>query len=180
MPIDLTRSILVVLIPGAVAVAPWLLWLVQHTDATLGYAEKFTAIANGVSFATAAVAGLTCETLGTWIEVRWDKEREAQYSIMENWYAYLARKVDPEPVGYRYLSRLATMFYFELSMLVATVPFAVGTALLTYLRFETCWYVLAIAAAAIALIAYFRVNARKTHTVLCRTRQELNQRLATN
>ena len=72
----------------------------------------------------------------------WDREREAQFQIMENWYPYLARSVSPEPVGYRYLSRLATMFYFELSMLIATVPFSLGAAALVWLRFPDDKYAL--------------------------------------
>ncbi|MCW5651067.1 MAG: hypothetical protein KIS62_15075 [Ramlibacter sp.] len=179
MPLDLTRSLLVVLIPGAVAMAPWLLSLVLYTDATLGYAEKYNALANAFVFAVAAVAGLVCETIASWIEVAWDKEREAEFEIMENWYSYLARSVDPEPVGYRYLSRLATMFYFELSMLVATVPFAVGAAVLVWFRFAEDKYLLEAFLVVLALIVvcYFRKNARTTHLVLCRTRRELNKRL---
>ena len=39
MPMTLTRSLLTVLIPGLVFIAPWLLMLVQHTEATLGFSE---------------------------------------------------------------------------------------------------------------------------------------------
>jgi hypothetical protein len=32
MPLNLTRSLLVVLIPGIIAVAPWLIWAVREFD----------------------------------------------------------------------------------------------------------------------------------------------------
>lgn len=142
-------------------------------------AAQYNALANAFVFAVAAVAGLVCETIASWIEVGWDKERETEFEIMENWYSYLARSVDPEPVGYRYLSRLATMFYFELSMLVATVPFSVGAAALVWLRFPDDKYALEalLVGAALLVVWYFRKNARTTHQVLCRTRRELNERL---
>lgn len=180
MPIDLTRSVLVILIPGAVAVAPWLLWLLLYTDATLGYVEKYSTVANTVSFAVAAIAGLVCETLGSWIEVRWDEEREKEYDVMTNWYAYLARTNSPEPVGHRYLSRLATMFYFELSMLFAIIPFSIGAAVLVYLRFPQHDALLASLIVVVALIvgAWFRFNAKETHRVLCLTRLKLNKLVA--
>jgi hypothetical protein len=177
MPIDLTRSVLVVLIPGAVGSAPWLLWLVLYTEATLGYAEKYTTLANAVSFAVAVIAGLAFETFGTWVEVHWDEKREKEYDIQENWFAYLASSA--APVGYRYLSRLATMFYFELSMLFAVVGFGVGAALLIDGRFPENRYALFVidGAVTLLLVAYFLLNAQKTHKVLCQTRAELNKRL---
>ena len=179
MPVDLTRSLLVILIPGAVAAAPWLLVLVLYTSATLGYVEKYTTIANAVCFAVAVIAGLICETLGTWIEVRWDKQREKAHDISENWFAYLAHQLPNEPVGYRYLSRLATMLYFELAMLIASVPFAIGVWVLLYLRFPQHALVVSIAMSLgiVAVVIYFKVNAKKTHEVLCVTRRQLNERI---
>lgn len=40
-PTTVTRSILTVLVPGLVAVTPWLLALVQHTQATFGFDKRF-------------------------------------------------------------------------------------------------------------------------------------------
>jgi hypothetical protein len=178
MPIDLTRSVLAVFIPGAVAVSPWLLALVLYTAATLGYLEKYNTLAHAFLLAVIAVAGLSCQMIASWIEVRWDKEREATFEVTENWYVYLAKKVDPEPVGYRYMSRLATMFYFELTMLVAIVPFSSGAAVLIWFRFpdERGALLFALAVAALLVFWFFRKNARATHEVLCKTRRELNAR----
>src|SRR3979490_266949 len=112
MPTTLTRSLLVVLIPGIVAIAPWLLALVQYTTATLGFATN-APVGSALVFSAAAVAGSVLEGLASHIEVRWDRQLESQFAVHENWYAYLSRTFDHEPVGYRYLSRMVTTLYFE-------------------------------------------------------------------
>lgn len=180
MPIDLTRSVLVILIPGGVAASPWLLALVLHSEATLGFARDYATLANAFVLAICAIMGLTCESLGTRQEVAWDIEREDDLEVKENWYQYLAGKHDPEPVGFKYISRLATTMYFELSMLYAIGFFAPGAALMIYLRFENsfgavCGLVFAILMALICDL--FRADAKDTHEVLCKTRKELNERL---
>lgn len=180
MPLDLTRSLLVVLIPGAVALAPWLLCFVSGSPTALTYIEKYQNYALGVAFAITVIVGLTFETIGTWIEVRWDDEREARFNVAENWYAYLANGTSPEPVGYRYLSRKATAFYFELTMFIACLPFVAGMALFA----RQTWPDLVLTNLAVIVLGtiaafWFRWNARKTHEVLCRTRRELNKRAAT-
>lgn len=177
MPMTLTRSLLTILIPGLVAIAPWLLALVQNTSATLGF-DKYPSLANTLVFAAAAVIGSICEGFGTNLEAGWDKEREGAYSIKDNWHAYLSHRFDAEPVGYRYISRLVTTLYFELSMLFAVPSFLVGGCLLASLRFPDLLVVFAIIclAALIASTHYLHWQARCTHRVLCETRQELNRR----
>ena len=179
MPTTLTRSLLVVLIPGSIAVAPWLLALVQHTSATLGL-DQYRPLSYVLLFACAAVAGSVFEGLGTFVEVHWDKKREATYAVRENWFKYLSRTFDNEPVGYRYLSRRATTLYFELSMMFAVPIFAVGAGLLASLRFRdhACWIAGVSILAAIVSILYFYWQASCTHKLLCETRLEINARLS--
>jgi predicted transporter len=176
MPTDLTRSLLVVLIPGAIGSAPWLFWLLLITQ---GYPERYSTIANVVGFGVAVILGLFFETLGTWIELGWDKEKDEKFQIKENWYIYLSRCSSPEPVGHRYLSRLVTGLYFELTMMVAVVPFSIGATALLFMRFpeQREVFLPLVALGAAALVIYFWYNARVTHELLCKTRLELNQRL---
>lgn len=178
MPTTLSRSLLTILIPGIVASAPWLLALVQHTSATLGLGE-YTTLGHALIFATAAVTGAIFEGLGSVLEERWDKEREEKYSVTSNWYDYLARSFDKEPVAYRYISRMVTSLYFELSMLFAVPVFIVGSVLLTVLRFThlTVHVVLLGVIVIIFSTIYLWWQARCTHEVLCRTRKEMNQRM---
>jgi hypothetical protein len=100
---------------------------------------------------------------------------------MENWYTYLSRQLDPEPVGFRYLSRMVTTLYFELGMLFATPIFAEGTgvAVAHFYPQRTCPIVALANVVAIGFIAYFTWQARETHLVLCRTRKEINDRTQT-
>ncbi len=178
MPMTLTRSLLTVLIPGLVAIVPWLLMLVLHTDATLGFSQ-YNTLANAIVFASAAVTGMAIEGLGTFIEVKWDNEQENNYQVKENWYSYLSRKIDPEPVGYRYLSRLVTTLYTELSLAFAAPSFFLGSGVLAALRFTNyeCWFAVGGLMAAALAAWYFFWCARCTHEVLCKTRKEINDRL---
>lgn len=177
IPTALTRSTVTILVPGTVALSPWLLLLVQHTSATLGYKEYAT-LANAMVLAAVIVTGSICEGLGTFIELNWDCKRESELDIKENWHKYLSRVFEKEPVGFRYLSRLVTTMYFELSMLVATPFFLAGSGVLAYLRFPQHAWLAAITALAASIVSawFFWWQASKTHRVICETRREIMRR----
>jgi len=178
IPTSLTRSTTTILVPGIVALTPWVLALVQHTSATLGF-KDYPTIAHTIFLAAVIVVGTLCEGLGTFLEASWDKGRESEFQVQENWYAYLARCVDREPVGYRYLSRLVTAMYFELSMLFAVPSFVVGCAYLAYRRFPDnapLWVAVGSIGVGVS-VAFFGWQARATHGVICATRRELVQRM---
>lgn len=175
MPTTLTRSLLTILIPGLVAVAPWLVWLVQYTSATFGADESFV-LSNALIFALVVVVGSTCEGLGTYLECRWDAKLEAKYQVSEHWIRYLRYSGEREPVAFRYLSRLVTTLYFELSMLFATPSFIVGATVLAALRFSDyrCWIVSSGFVLAVVSVLYFRYQARQTHEGMCKVRKEID------
>lgn len=179
MPTTLSRSILTVLIPGLIAICPWLLAIVQNTPATLGFGT-FNTLANALVFCAAAVAGSICERIGTSLEFRWDHERDGEYAVFENWYSYLCNTGEKEPVAFRYLSRLVTSLYFELGMFVAGPSFIIGAAVLASLRFPAWSVLFGIAGLVLAIAGgyFFYYQARDTHLLLCKTRAQLNQRLA--
>jgi hypothetical protein len=179
MPMTLTRSLLTILIPGLIAISPWLLILVQYTSATLGFGE-FTTLANALVFASAAVAGTFFEAQGANLEVSWDRKLDSKHQVKENWLIYLSRAVEREPVGYRYVSRLATTLCFELAMIYAMPIFVGGVCTLAALRFPGFVWVVAIGGVilTVASSVYFYCQARCTHDVLCETRKELNIRTA--
>lgn len=179
IPTNITRSTLTVLVPGFVAIAPWLLALVQHTDATLGF-KDYPTLAHLALLSSAIVAGALCEGLGTWLESSWDKSREDELEVSEHWYAYLSRPFEREPVGYRYLSRLATAMYFELSMFFAAPSFVIGAGFLAFLRFpELFWLELGATLILIAVtMAFFSWQAHNTHKVICTTRREIMLRVS--
>ena len=175
MPMNLSRSLLTILIPGLVATAPWLLVLVQHTSATLGFDTNPT-IANALVFALVAVVGSMCEGLGTYREAKWDAKLESKYSVQEHWHRYLAYRGEREPIAFRYLSRLVTTLYFELSMFFAVPFFILGACALAALRFPQHQSLFVISAIGLTPLSmwFFDYKARQTHEGMCKVRMHLN------
>lgn len=178
MPLTLTRSLLVVLVPGIVAASPWLLWIVKEWVNAAAVYQAFPNLITALLFAIVVVLGSVFEGLSTFLEVRWDKERESKYDVTRNWFVYLARTYTTEPVGYSYISRAVTTLYFELAMIWATSLFFLGCVVLVW-RAEAVkppiWIMLL--ACAIVSPLYFWWQARCSHQVLCETRQRLNDLL---
>ena len=54
MPLTLTRSILVVFVPGVVAAAPWFLWLIQHFPNVTDLYHRFPEAVAALVFAATA------------------------------------------------------------------------------------------------------------------------------
>lgn len=180
MPMTLSRSLLTVVIPGAIAVSPWALLLVQYTDATLGF-DDYPTIAHTLFFSSIVVAGVLCETFGSFMEDRWD--RAPQYRklrISSNFYDYLSKILPSEPVAFRYLSRLVTALYFELAMIFAAPLFLAGCAVLAYNRFPsiTCWIVPVAMIISLLSFWFFHWQARTTHRVINITRYQVMKRLS--
>jgi hypothetical protein len=178
LPTTITRSVQTVLVPGLIADAPLLLAIVQHTSATFGF-DKYPTLAHVMLFACVVVTGSIFEGLGSFFEAHWDERLSKEMDIEGDWYAYLASK--ETPVGHRYLSRLVTTMYFELSMMFSVPIFFIGLCVLACLRFPECIFICtsiffcAIFAAVSA--RYFHWQAKKTHKILCVTRQQLRRRL---
>lgn len=175
MPITLTRSLMVILVPGLVALAPWVMFVMYKWPEAAALYNRHSALTNVGLFAAVVICGAIFEGLGSVLEARWDKKREREFEVRENWFAYLARAT-PEPVGHRYISRMATTMYFELSMLFATaIFFGAGGALARLLGLPG-WVAFFSLGLAIAGVFYFHWQAQCTHKVLCEARAELNRR----
>ena len=174
MPMTLTRSLMTILIPGVVAAAPWFLILIQHTQATLGF-DKNPIIANAVLFSAVAVLGSIFEGIGTHIETKWDRDLESEYDVLRRWYRYLNHQSEHEPVAFRYLSRLVTTLYFELSMLIAVPIFIIGACILSALRFPSfiCFIVSSGLILLVLSIWYFHMQAKNTHNGICKIRMNI-------
>ena len=179
MPLNLTRSILAIFIPGGVALAPWVLFLTVRFPSVRDFYSEYSTLVNFVMFGAIIVVGTIFETWGANFEKRWDDDREEKYEVKENWYQYLSRSIDPEPVGYRYISRAVTSLYFELTMIFGSFSFVIGTAAVAstlYPRFA----ILFMGASMLigALVArFFRGHANRSHRLLCESRKEINERL---
>jgi hypothetical protein len=180
LPLDLSRSLLVIIIPGAVATTPWILLLSLKYESLIKFYDDHEVTGNVVLFVLAVLVGSIIENLGTIFEVRWDMERESTLNVTENWYKYLSRVNEHEPVGYNYLSSMATTLYFELSMMFALPSLFIGLALVFEIDAHL-WPVgtalLAFGIGALLCAFYFYRWAKDSHQVLCKTRLEINKRL---
>jgi hypothetical protein len=135
---------------------------------------------NALLFALVVIVGSVFEGLGSRAEVRWDKEREEQFSVQENWYKYLAQTPKTEPVGHRYISRTVTTMYFELAMSIAGPSMVLGIGAILIAPNSGCWVWMGAGFLVIAGVAgwFFQAQARDSHEILCRVRMELARRLA--
>ena len=176
MPISLTRSILAILLPGGVATIPWIVLAVSQWPTVAALYSKHETLVAGFLFGVFVVIGKMFETKGSNVESQWDKEREDDYAVDENWYSYLARSIEPEPVGHRYIGRMVTSLYFELTMAFASVSFFAGCATLAFVSELEVRPVLMISSLLLAFLAprYFLDHAKDSHKVLCETRQKIN------
>jgi len=72
LPLNLTRSVLTILIPGAVASAPWLLWALIELDPIGNYYLQYAFPIYVFSFVVAVVIGSTINTVVSYVELTWD------------------------------------------------------------------------------------------------------------
>jgi len=147
-----------------------------------GVYKNYLVAINASSVALIVVVGSIFEGINSHIEARWDIEREAEYAVQENWYQYLSLVLSIEPVGFRYISRLVTLLYFELAMFWSSALFFLGVA--TVLKVEKPGlyegYSVVCVFLAVACLYYFYWQANCTHRALCRARKEINKRIAAN
>jgi hypothetical protein len=179
LPFTLTRSILVVILPGLVASAPWVLLAAKEWPELSQLYREFPTPANAVLLALIVVLGTTFEGLGSFLEDRWDDELEDECQVDRNWYRYLARVCEHEPVGFHYLSSFVTSLYFELSMMFASLILFIGLAALCLVSgiWAARWFSLLLALVGLGVSYYYRWQARTSHRVLCETRQALNREM---
>jgi energy-converting hydrogenase Eha subunit A len=181
VPLTLTRSLLTIILPGIVAIAPWLLLLGMSSPGLQEWYSRHPFPTHVAAFAIAVTIGALFEGIGTYLECRWDSEkgrgpepdveRVNQNWILRDWYQYLSHSFGAEPVGYRYLSRKVTGLYFELGMMMGSPVGAFGCAALVCRLFPAdCWVAAILSAAAVVLGLLFHKFARDTHEVLYETR----------
>jgi len=179
MPITLTRSLLVVFIPGMITIAPWIFLFIEIESTFSDLYKQYFYIFNVMLAGIAVIAGSVIEGVVTHIECQWDEKLENEFQVEDNWFAYLSNIFDSEPVGYRYMSRMATTLYFELGMACASASFILGIIAIFY-YFEGVNFATYNALLILLLLiseVYFYRQAKSSHKVLCKARREINQRV---
>jgi hypothetical protein len=180
MAFTLTRSLMTIVIPGGVVLAPWIVFVVlRYPDIADVYKDYEVATTAGLA-GLLIVVGTIIEVLASFIEDLFDKTADAKMNVRENWFNYLAHKRDADLIGFGYISRRVTTMYFELCMGLA-VPFsAFGIAALMTRHFEACALPTIMVTGGIVgflLAVLFIWAGKRTHHLLCEVRQELNTRL---
>lgn len=179
MPVTLTRSLLVVIIPGLIAIAPWGLWLALRIGHFGELYENYATLINASLIGLAIILGSVLEGRLSRIELTWDREREKKYQVRANWFDYLSQPSAAEPVGFRYIARMATAMYFELAMMAASAIALLGVAILLLEHAEGTWKGASFIALILGVLVarFFYSQAKDSHEALCEARKEINRRL---
>lgn len=182
MPLTLTRALLTIIIPGGVAIAPWVLFVAILNPEWSQLYEKYPILINSVVVGVAVIAGNIFEGVGCYIEKSWDNKRglsdhpeiTADSWVDRDWFDYLFRRdVGVEPIVVRYLSRKVTALYFELGIMLAAPWAFVGMFMIAAHVDASSILVRGLIGAAVVAPAVVRFFARDTHHVLCDVRYRL-------
>jgi len=178
--VTITRSILVVFLPGIVAIMPFILMLLVQYPVLANLYKEYFYVFNVVLAGSAVIVGSIIEGSVSHIEAKWDTRLNDSLSVEENWYQYLSLSIENEPVGFRYISRMATTMYFELGMMCSAPIFCLGVVTNLYINAGTQYatYNAFLILASLITTGFFYLQAKTTHKVLCKARKEINTRLA--
>ena len=179
MPITLTRSILVILLPGALTAAPFMFYVLYSNPEYLAWYKEHENEAYFFVFSFAVIIGSIYEGISSLVEVKLDNRLRTSFpNIEQEWYDYLCHQYSPEPVAFRYMSRRATTMYFEFSMAYAMPIIGIGSYInLARVDYFQNWYEgLPVVFLFVALAYYFFRQAMENHLVLSRVRYELYKR----
>ena len=169
------RSIATILLPGAVAIAPYLFLAVHY------FPGLSTAIEQGAAWSAVLLTlifigvGLLTDTLGAFIEEKvLDQLHDDPKRVREEWYRYLRIAFSQEPIGQRYLRSMTLHLKFELGLGVAIVLGLAGLVWLNCVKsLVSAVPAVGLAVLLLALAAYLFWEARASSEVLARVRQEL-------
>lgn len=178
MPLSLTRSIMVILLPGFIVCLPIIIAAIDFSEVRT-ITRETPQVSIAIAFTATVLMGSILEALSSRIEISLDKKWEQELSVRANWFDYLAHNDGNEPVGFRYLSRLATTMYFELSMACATILSGILSIIFISLNYglQSCG-IIAFLAVIFFLMSYTLYKSGcDTHFVLCTARKEIMSRL---
>lgn len=131
---EIFRPLTTVVIPGSVAVAPYVILVGYYVPVTFKFWDDHPAAVVTVMVIAAIAAGLILDNIGTHIEAKffdkWLEKRRLGHNAQ--WREYLGLELKDELIGQRYLRTKVERLKFELAMGPAVVAFAVGLAWLQF------------------------------------------------
>ena len=157
-----------VIVPGAVALVPWLFVATAWYPAVGEWLFKNQALSNATLLLLVFCIGMVCENLGSRVEFRLDKQHGAQDKA---WSEYLTQPRD-QLVGHGYISSLVTRLKFELGMFVALIAAIPGVAILSiYFAALPADAASVLLVLAVGGISYFLYEANSSVRSLAQTRR---------
>lgn len=125
---EILRPLTTLIIPGALAVSPYVVLLWIHHPALARFADSHPTLAGTLLVLLTLAAGHLLEDAGSALERRWDarRERENPGQREARWLPYLQLRIPEDRVGQRYLRTLLVRMKFELLLFWALLAFLPG------------------------------------------------------
>ena len=111
---EIFRPLMILVAPGATAIAPYALILRHEAPVISGFLERHSLVGFAVLSIATMAAGFVLEDLGSRLGIWWDdrlKRRDPEFG--PTWDKYLTLAFSPEPVGQRYIRGLLLRMKFE-------------------------------------------------------------------
>jgi len=170
---EVFRPLTTVAIPGAIAVAPYVILAQHYIPKTLEFWHDHDAAFSTIVVACMIAAGLLLEDVGALLEDRViDALLEKWHpGHRDQWSKYLQLQMRDEYVGQRYLRTMVTRLKFELSMLPALLMLWGGLGWIQYIyRIWPAGGFLLVSLVLLGLCVYLAAEAYMSAKVLMRTR----------
>jgi hypothetical protein len=170
---EVFRPLTSVAIPGALAVAPYVILAQHYVPHVLDFWHDHDAAFSAMVVGCMLAAGLLLEDVGALLEVHIidplvQRKHEEHY---ENWRKYLQLKMKDEYVGQRYLRTVVTRLKFELSMLPALVVLWLGLVWIQVVYSTwTGWGFIALSAFVLGIALYLAIESYSSAWTLSKVR----------
>lgn len=131
---DSLRTLFIYVVPGGVALLPWVCLFIHELPGTLDFCEKHQPLAAVVALVLCLSVGKFMDGIGT----VWEAEindcvlrKDKKFSDFDaQWSAYIRTAFVHEPVAVDYIRNLTQTLKFELNLGVALAVFAIGLLVL--------------------------------------------------
>jgi len=135
---EVFRPLVTIVIPGAIAIFPFVLFVNGHFPALAVYRDTHEPVYFTVVALLTLCAGMLMGDLGTYVEDWFDKLLAHRYpKALEQWYAYLRQDTSAQTIGHGYLRAALLYLRFELTLGLALLPFYFGMFLVNH---QTSWF----------------------------------------
>jgi len=177
---DALRTLFIYIVPGAIAVLPWLCFFVHEVNGILGYADEHQPLAAVVLLLLCLSIGKLTDGLGTLWEVNVNDARLTRKSEFPNfqsdWQRYIRTAFIHEPVAVGYIENLTQTLKFELNVGAGFGLFAAGQIPLARIleNYSACHGALVVLGA-LAIAAFAFWSSYGTSYVLASVRKWLGE-----